>query len=174
MNNDFYDIPIYRLSEKEYYHKRDSSISKNIEFCMQELDPTPEMITRNRNWREQHFYENYGPWRYNEIIGYIRLHFLGSQVRGEYLSAERKRNGLSRNRVFTYRTHKLAPEVNIWPQSSNEQIFGLILGYLDRCEKELKKGRFLDRDLFEKLGRHVDWRGFLEWSNNSNEQGDKR
>ena len=25
-----------------------------------------------------------GAWKYNEIIGYIRLHFLGNQIRGEY------------------------------------------------------------------------------------------
>jgi hypothetical protein len=27
-----------------------------------------------------------GPWNFNEIIGFIRLHFLGSQIRGEYFA----------------------------------------------------------------------------------------
>ena len=32
-----------------------------------------------------------GPWIFNEIVGYIRLHFMGNQVRGEYFAVQRKR-----------------------------------------------------------------------------------
>jgi hypothetical protein len=112
---------------------------------------------------DQHQYEKYGPWQFNEVVGYIRLHLLGSQIRGEYFSAEKKRSYLGRKKVFTYRTHKLAPEVDIEGPGTNAQILAAIREYVADCKKELRRGRVIDATLLEAIGPHVDWRTLFGW-----------
>ena len=170
MNKYFCDLPVYRISEKEYYRRRDVEISKCVKNCMRGLDPSEEMLRRNREWREQHFYEKYGPWNFNEIFGYLKLHFLGSQIRGEYFSAEKSRVGLTRKRVFTWHSWKLAPEESLWGEENNEEIVAAIRKYIEACKKELRKGRVIDTQNFDALAEYVDWRLFLGWSNDSNKE----
>ncbi|SFU41167.1 hypothetical protein SAMN04488527_10291 [Aliiroseovarius crassostreae] len=109
--------------------------------------------------------QKYGPWQFNEIIGYIRLHFLGTQIRGEYFSAEKKRNPVSRKKVFTFRTHKLAPEHTLWKTGdlTNQEIWEAICEYVSDCQRELMKGRYIDDSVLRELGPFIDWRSFLGW-----------
>ena len=99
-------------------------------------------------------------WNYNEIIVYIRLHFLGNQIRGEYWAVRAKRQVRTRKKLFTYITWKIAPEITIPNEADNEEVFKLILDYLTRCSKELK-GRYIDTSIFQNIGRHVDWKSLL-------------
>jgi hypothetical protein len=101
-----------------------------------------------------------GAWNFNEIIGFIRLHFLGSQMRGEYWQVKAKRICKTRNKIFQYRTHKLAAEMWIPVKATNSQIFSLVIKYLEYCANELK-GRYIDTVLLQKMGPHIDWRNLL-------------
>lgn len=162
----FYDIPVYRLPAERYYRERD-------EYMDRVLFPEGSPDTQSRREREaadpncylamrDHLQRTYGGcWDFNEIIGYIRLHFLGSQVRGEYFAVRRKHVVRTRTRVLEYCTWKLAPEVEIPYPFTSEGIHGAILDYLTACRKELPR-RYVDTELFEALGKHVDWLGFME------------
>ena len=163
MNKNFFDIPVYRTSEHAYYEVRDTKIKASFEKSWGKFGPSEDQFEKYRVANEDHHFRTYGPWRFNEIIGYIRLYFLSTQIRGEYFSAEKKRNGLSRNRVFKFQTDKLAIEKNLWRSQSNEEIFEEVVSYLDRCEKELNKNRYVDRKVLLEIGRFVDWRGMLGW-----------
>ena len=116
-------------------------------------------------WIAQPQYERFGPWNFNEITGYIRLYLLGSQVRGDYFSAEKKRVCLGRTRVFVLRTSKLAVEVNILrtPQLTNREIWLSIQKYVNRCRKEFKRGRVVDDSVLNAVGPHVDWLSAFGW-----------
>ena len=150
----FYDIPVYRLKEDEYNNDRDKFIDKSTK--MYEHDHNYYV-----NLRDLYFKDYGGMWLYNEIIGYIRLHFLGTQVRGEYYSVNKKRIVKSRRKQFEYKTYKLVPEREIRDSSSNEKIFSVILEYVDGCRKELK-GRYIDSSGLETLGPYVDWKALFE------------
>ena len=52
---------------------------------------SPQNAEKLRCNMQEHYYQKYGPWYFNEIIGYLRLHFLGSQVRGEYFGSKKKK-----------------------------------------------------------------------------------
>jgi hypothetical protein len=67
--------------------------------------------------------------------------------------------------VFTYKTHKLAPEVSIQPSanSSNEEIFASVRQYIADCRRELKKGRVIDDNILVAIGPYIDWRCLLGW-----------
>ena len=62
-----------------------------------------------------------------------------------------------RKKVFEYKTHKLAPEIDIHFDSSNEDVFKTICTYIVNCRRELKN-RIIDDREFMVIGKHVDWK----------------
>ena len=161
----FYDIPVYRLPQDTYHEEMNKHIDTILfppdnpnSNALRELDKADP--NRNINMR-QHLYEKYGGcWRFNEVIGFIRLYFLGSQIRGEYYAVAKKRIVRTRTKIFEYREWKLAPEVDVSSGASNNDIFQAVLEYLSDCRKELK-GRYIDTALFERVGSYIDWRRLL-------------
>lgn len=163
----FMDLPVYRLPEKDYYRDREKHIEE-ILFP----SANPELAEGSRRQREtdrarfDYRYELFaniygGPWNYNEIIGFIQLHILGSQIRGDYWSTDAKRIVRTRTKRFKWRTHKLAAEMDLPRGGSNTEIFATIRQYVERCGHELKGRCIFTRD-FEVLGPHVDWNGLLK------------
>jgi hypothetical protein len=162
MLTNFYDVPVYRLPEEQY----NAEMSAHIEETMYPPgDPWSE-VTREFHKREphhrtafrDHLWRSYGGmWRYNEIIGYIRLHFLGSQIRGEYASSIKRRAVRTRRKIFEYQTHKLAAEVDIPRDANNGDILLLLRKYLERCGQELPK-RHIDTRMFDAVAPFIDWR----------------
>ena len=161
----FYDIPVYRLPDAKYYRERDAYIEdviypKDSPFnealrAKEAADPNCNIAIRD------HLQRSYGGcWQFNEIIGYIRLHFLGSQVRGEYFAVSKKRIVRTRTKTLEYHTWKLAPEEDIPYPFTNQGIYTTIVEYLSACRKELP-GRYVDTEIFEIIGPHVNWCGLL-------------
>ena len=129
----FFDLPVYRLSAEQYYAGRDAYIERIIFRTGTPEEPhlrQREMASpRSNDALRNHLTEKYGGcWQFNEIIGYIKLDFLGSQIRGEYFAVDRKRIVRTRTKTFEYKTWKLAPEIDI------EQPYGTgeVLGAMQR------------------------------------------
>ena len=162
----FYDIPVYRLPEERYYRERDEYID-GVLFPKDSPDSQSlrEREAADPNYNitiRDHLQHSYGGcWTFNEIIGYVRLHFLGSQVCGEYFAVRKKRIVRTRTKVLEYRTWKLAPEVEIPFPHTSQGIYDAVLEYLADCRKELP-GQYVDTKLFEVIAKHVDWLGLME------------
>jgi hypothetical protein len=164
---DFFDIPVYRLTREAYeaaraayvdaviYPPNDAKASKmNRHFHARNPDQEAAM--------GDHLEKQYGGmWLYNEIIGYIRLHFLGDQVRGEYYRVDAKKIVKSRTKTFAFQAWKVVDEQDFPSDASNALIFQAVTSYLERAKKELK-GRYVDTELFERIGPHIDWVGMIE------------
>jgi len=159
----FADITVYRLSPERYEAEFERYLDRLY------LEPMAA-ATGMREWHEQNperrnsyreRVRNYfgGGWCYNEIIGFIRLHFLGDQVRGEWWTVRAKRIVRTRRKVFEYRHWKLVYESHLPRNATNAQTFAVILGYLDRCRRELP-GRYVDSRLLEEVGPFIDWQAF--------------
>jgi hypothetical protein len=146
----FSDIPVYRLPEKQYYAERDAYVRQMMGATM--TSPETDM------WLRGHLEAGYGgPWSYNEIIGYIRLHFLGSQVRGEYFRVDAKRIVRTRRKTMWQVTHKLAPELEVPRDANSTQVLAVVRRYIQNCRRELP-GRYLDDEIFETTAPYIDWR----------------
>jgi hypothetical protein len=156
----FYDLPVYRLSNSAYDNERAHYIDEYVKEAFGGLSPLPDHVANLKQHIGQHFYDKYGPWCFNEITGYIRLHFLGSQVRGEYFAPAKKRCVKTRTKVFIHKTHKLAPERGIPAEATNAEILGVINSYVDDCRRELPR-RFIDDEWLRRIGPMVDWRRIL-------------
>jgi hypothetical protein len=77
-----------------------------------------------------------GAWSFNEIIGYIQLHFLGWQIRGDYWRVAAKRIVRTRKKLLKWCTHKLASERDLPGDSSNAEIFRIVRSYVASCAEE--------------------------------------
>ena len=161
----FLDLPVYRLPEDKYYKQREAYINEvtgSTESSVEETmargkDPD---FARQLYWRE-HVSERYGGmWRYNEIIGHIRLFFFMTQVRGEYYAVKAKRIGRTRKKLLEFKTWTLSAEVNIPAGASSPEIFEAVRKYVDRCKQELR-GRYVDDAQLDTLGPHIDWRALF-------------
>jgi hypothetical protein len=164
----FYDLPVYRLAEDRYYAERDAYIEAVI------FGPgTPEeAVLRERERRDPrandlirgHLQRTYGGcWRFNEVIGYIRLHFLGSQVQGEYYTVGKKRIVRTRAKTLEFCTWKLAAGVEVEAPFGTNEVLAAIRKYIADCRCELPK-RVIDSSMFDVLAPHVDWAAVLKAS----------
>jgi hypothetical protein len=148
---------VYRLPESDYHEDQDRYVQAQLDRA----GGTTRDADIQRGIRE-HARQSYGgPWRYNEIIGYIRLHFLGSQIRGDYFVVQAKRIVKTRRKIFWRVSHKCAPEVEIPKVATSAAIFGAINSYVQRCRRELR-GRFIDDSDLMALGKYMDWKGLYE------------
>jgi hypothetical protein len=136
----FFDVPVYRLEETTYYAKMNEYINQVLfPPSVPHSDRLREIEKQNPEANvaiREHLRQSYGGgWRYNEIVGYIRLHFLGSQIRGEYFGVRKKRIVRTRKRVLEYQTWKLAPEIEIPDNSTSAEIFWIDIGVSRRLSE---------------------------------------
>jgi len=150
----FLTIPIYRLKEDKYYSDMEIAFEKSISNSWDQsfIESNPGLV---RDCKSSQHTRYGGGWEYNEIVGYIKLHFLGTQVRGEYWGTIPKRKVKTRRKQFEYKAHKLAAEVGIREKNS-EGILNAVEEYIERCKREVKN-RHLDLREFDNIKNHIDW-----------------
>lgn len=157
----FFDLPVYRLPRDTYYQEREKFVDdaiyqtgQAIESKLREMEKKDPSCHSSARHRLQLSYG--GCWEFNEIIGYIRLHFLGSQVRGEYFSVAKQRVVKTRTKTIEWRTWKLAPEVEVEQPYGDTEVLVAINQYVRDCRTALPN-RFIDSESFERLVPYVQW-----------------
>lgn len=149
----FFDIPVYRISPEAYQailEAKHAGLETDVHHRF--LKANLALPVHDRALIDSLG----GSWMYNEIVGYIRLHLIGSQIRGEYFEKSNLR--VSRKVQFKYKTHKLAPELELPLTKKNADIYSVILQYLQSCKHELPKKRYLDTSIVETIGSLVNWK----------------
>jgi hypothetical protein len=164
----FFDIPIYRVTRSKYESEQRSFIQR--EMLADGDRNVQEMHRRNpshKKFMENHFWEIYGGcWRFNEIIGFIRLHFFFTQIRGEYWRVTAKRITRTRKKVFALFDHKVTLEKKVPARSTNRKIYSLIQKYLTRAQNERHLRKFyVDKSVFENVGPYIDWNALMKLNN---------
>lgn len=159
------DLPVYRLPEDRYYADRNAYVDEVMTKHPLPTTPrnpsTASNLTSSDAAMRDHLFESYGgAWNYNEIIGYLRLHFLGNQIRAEYWKVDRKRIVRTRRKVFTFWHWKLVPEDDVPMSGTSEEIYQAVLAHVEACKRELR-GRFVDTSTLAALGPYIDWRALF-------------
>ncbi len=160
----FFDLPVYRISEKKFHQDRDAWVDsimypKNF-LQAEELRVRDQVNLEYLASRRARLADCYGCWMFNDIVGYIRLFILGTQVRGEYFAVDKKRMFKTLTKKFIWHTDKLVPEVDIRKPYSRRDILEAIQNYIDGCKKHLPR-RHIDTSIFDSIADHVDWPSFL-------------
>ncbi len=153
----FFEIPIYRTSQERFNQECGSNLKRHLEKLQLSAfacEPTPEILLP----AQQRFWETYGgPWQYNQVIGWIRLYVLGSQIRGDLWKMTGKRlQRKSRNQIN--RVGKIF-EIDFTPDESSEEIHAKIEAELKQVQNGCaKKKQVLDLQCFRTIATCVDWR----------------
>jgi len=157
-------LPVYRLTREKYFVQRAQHVEQQMyggpdgEFKREFAKKNPDWV---KTFSEILVKQYGGNWEYNEIIGFIELHFCGMQVRGEYFENNKRKQVRTRKKQFDYITHKLAPEINIPQSATSNEIEAVIEKYIKECRQELRI-RYVDDSAFTNLKGCVDWLSLLK------------
>ena len=143
-----FEIPVYRLSENNYYEKMRDHISQTNQDKEYPMD-------------EGYLRKQYGgDWRYNEIIGFLRFYRYGqNQIRCEYWETDAKIKVRTRKKQYYQVSDSYCAE-KFAPNSSNEELAKTTKSAVEHCEQRLKR-RVLDRELFDATVELIDWKALL-------------
>jgi len=159
-NNSLFEIPIYRLSpqvfEKELNAKADKYMLTNpLSSYEQHYDKktAKDKFDALRQWYKSHI--GY-PWKFNEIIGYVLLTIDGQIFSGELFLNEKKKIFQNSTGNIVYKTE--AFRFDITSSMTDNEIFDKILSEVKLLkDKRNTKGRFIDTNRFETIGKFINW-----------------
>lgn len=158
MEKYFFEVPIYRCSVEKHTQEQEYSKNKRLQALI-DIHGESVKSSHSYRWTKSDFDTNHWyPWRYNEIIGWLRLYTLSNQVRGDlwFINAKRIRSDLKEKRNHFVGK---AFEKTILPSYSSSKIFEIICKELEYQSKDYPiKGRFMDTELFYQIGKYVDWK----------------
>ena len=162
LENYFVEIPIYHSSEDEYNKATECHINQEMARAYQPFGITEEDAPESfKRFREYLWKEHGGVWRYNGIIGFLRLYIVGMQIRGETWFVDAKRVSRQMRRKFFIHTGKTF-EIHVSCDAKNHQILQQILAAIQEAQKSKPlKGRYLDLSSFQTIASHVDWRALM-------------
>lgn len=122
---------------------------------------------KNGFWQEQRDQEirrHLKPVRYNELIGCIEVHTIGTQLRADRWFTDKKRIvvGSQQKGVITWRG-KLLEKHYSRSKLSSPNIFADFRKALMSAigDSPSLKNRFIDLSAFDRCGPFVDWRALL-------------
>jgi hypothetical protein len=148
----FFEIPIYRCSREAHHAAIER---KRDRFATLPLASAPSDRLRDI-FNERYFTE----WAYNEVVGWIRVFWLGPQLRAEYHLAKGARHLLAQHRRFEC-CEKLF-ETDIPDDASNAEIVAEFRRELAGAMRvKHLKGFVVDLTAFDNLAPHVDWRSLM-------------
>lgn len=158
MKKYFFEIPIYRLSENAYHKEEEKFLLKFYNDVHLKNGRVKSNISYNKFKEKSCLYRDI--WRYNEIIGYIRLYIIGHQIKGEYYQHNVTKVYKTRTKHFKFKTQKLATEITLL-HKTNEDVYQSIIKYVDKCSSELVR-RYIDVETFHQIGKYIDWNGLIK------------
>ena len=158
-----FDIPIYWCGEdtfnaryKAKLHTDEEREKKSLRAQGLEYEPSEHLrkLSHSILWEK-----SMGPWRFNQVVGWVRLYRHGDMLKGEYWSIKAKHFGWQLRKKQLVRSGNA---LEIWPgaRETSAQIFNRMHQRLRTFETELR-GRVIDLESFQNLGRFVDWRRLL-------------
>ena len=159
----FFELPIYRVSESVYsaeFHRHlarfwDETERMHGRAREEIFSDDQRALIQEQQWR------NFGgPWRYNQVVGWVRLFVLGFQIRGEYWMVTSQRLTRRGRRDFRYSSHAFT--FNCSHGMSSDEIRDAVVIELAEFQRECRNGRlFLDVTCFDNAAQCIDWRRIL-------------
>lgn len=166
----FLEIPVYTVAENVFYQGFDAFVERVVEARFAVLRPmgTERDLTRLRAQAESERYDLVrafgGPWKYNQICGYIGIFPLGDQLRGDaWFQQGRIYKRSTKRRNFEW--YGKAFEITVDSEDTSSEIMAHLLREVRALQRERPfKGRYIDLEGFARVGPLVDWRRLVDLS----------
>lgn len=158
------DIPVYRCAQG--FH--DNAVKKGFERLLTSIPGcTPLAIRKNPDLiihlENEHWKRNKSPWRFNQVVGWIRVWAERAWVCGELWWADAKQlKSNTRIRFVAPKPGEVLFSVEVEPRDKSSKVFQAILAEIERlaCEHPLKN-RHVELAGFRNIGAFVNWRELL-------------
>ena len=159
-----FDIPVYRKSHDEFDAEIDTAMAKRVEHIISH-DPQRRRPDRETHQRLHHavIAESGGPWQFNQIVGWLRLFVEGDKIGCHpwWVDAKRLSRRMRQKRLYLQTTSDVLG-VRLRNESSNE-IYDILLKRLsEKAEEQPYKNRYVDLDIFRRVGPFIDWREMID------------
>lgn len=158
MNETYFEILIYTCSQAQLVER----VEREAERVMADVPDHGNGFWKKQKESEiqRHLY----PIRFNELVGAIEVHKLGTQLRADWWFTRKQRvavGGRSRGEIC-YIGKLLEKSYNRTRKSSPQifKDFREALGIEVLADRRLKR-RFVDFDAFDRCGPYVDWKAVL-------------
>lgn len=159
---DFFELPIYRVTKEKYYKDMDEYIqNKFAKLNDFHREYYKNNLSKLADWKHA-CREEYGSiWEYNDVIGYIKLYFSGSQVRADHWSVKAKRIVKSKKKEFICIEESIYGATTIHFEKESLGIYNKIIELVDEIKSTLRN-RYIETSKFEAIGPYVDWKKLYE------------
>lgn len=149
----FFEIPIYRCT----FEAHTELIAREKDEYLRCIGADP--ITKPDSYANSvasFDKERWYSWRFNEVVGWLRLYRYGSQIRGELWFVRSKR--LLPRGQKNYEYFGKAFELHFSPTDSDDQIATALLDELQKLQgtRQFKK-RFIDLECFQTAALLIQW-----------------
>ena len=153
----FFEMPVYRCSFEDYSAEIQALEAEHVQNygIFENIWLTPRLYN----------YRKAGAWRFNQIIGYLRLFvdFGNDVIKAEYWRIEQKRiPPIQGKKKFVYPGGN-AIEIWFLRNETSEEIYARLCEGLEAVQNEKRfKRRYIDLGPFYEIGPYIDWRSFMD------------
>jgi hypothetical protein len=167
---DFYifEIAVYLTDEDAYNCEREKRLDERLDELnsISISQGLTAVSPHTLQYAKDYFDKSYGgPWKFNQVVGWICLYAEPSYVGAHLWWVNAKRLQRKMKKVFYLTTSSMT---HFYPEDDSDKIFQDTLEDIKRLSKKTPlKGRHIDLDPFMRIGPFVDWRKLL---NNGSER----
>ena len=160
INNALFEVLVYTCSQEQFVEHVTATVDKYMASVHGAGTPIWEQQ------REEEIQRHLYPVRYNELVGAIEVHRVGSQLRADYWFAEKSRIviGSKQKARIRWCGKLLEKHYSYSSKMSSSEIFS---DFREALAKEVRrsgwlKRRCIDLSTFDRCGPYIDWRSILE------------
>ncbi|HEX7904942.1 MAG TPA: hypothetical protein VF487_13790 [Chitinophagaceae bacterium] len=163
--NSLFEIPVYRVSPNSF----ENELQKELDRICNPLTLFENLFPKNSKEKyEAHRHElelHIGYlWKFNEIVGWVLLNIDKEIFSGELFYKEGKRIMKGSKSKINYRGESF--RFDIVEEMTDLDIYSRILTELKGLtKKSVTKGRYIDTNRFETIGKYINWRKMFEYLN---------
>ena len=158
----FFEIPIYRVKRLTFQAQFEKDQASHLDRQRALGGVLPGQLRDWESMVRDRYWASYGaPWRFNQVVGWVRLFWLGSQLRGDlWLVRARRYSRRMAHKQFTLEGK--AFEIWIDEDEADSEILAQLRQEFVELERAFKSRRLvLDLECFDNLAPHVRWRTLM-------------
>jgi hypothetical protein len=166
MHNQYiFDIPIYRKTKDDFNAEIEMHVAKRVKLIIS-YDAERRPLSQEVCQRQFHsiIAESGGPWQFNQIVGWFRLFVEGNTIGCHLWWVDKRINRRMRNKRLYLQTPSDVLDARFTNKLSNKIYNRLLARLTELSEEKTYKNRYVDLDVFQRIGPFIDWRKLLHSS----------
>lgn len=155
----FFEVPLYWCDQGKFETKYTQDLEVHMGTFAGGADTKGEHLPRSAiAGIKERFGKGYvAPWRYNQVVGWIRLFVTGPQIRGDLWLCSNQRYSRRMNRKHITLTGK-AFELHCWPHQSSQEIAHLVRTEIVSSVRRTRNGQLTpDLECFDNMSSSLNW-----------------